>query len=189
MLKNPNYFPVIPHLHKPPNHSKDQLPQHLRKHRAMCRLQNPELGIALVVEITQTMLAVVYVESTSLIWCESEYYINERAQVRSFSLTHTERTSREKSAQICALFMKYCLLLELIYDTIFVSKTSRYWWNQGIFRPALFGFAAVAASRNNASCDGSGPRGLGFESRHSDQKSGIRFCGFRILLSVWIRII
>ena len=27
---------------------------------------------------------------------------------------------------------------------------------------------------------GSGPRGLGFESRYSDQKSGIRICGFRI---------
>ena len=106
----------------------------------------------------------------------------ERAQVRSFFLTHTERTRQEKSAQICALFVKLCLLLELIYDTIIVSKTSVNRWNQGVFRPALFGFAAVAASRYNASCDGSGPRGLGFESRHSDQKSGIRKCGFRIFM-------
>ena len=29
---------------------------------------------------------------------------------------------------------------------------------------------------------GSGPRGLGFESRHSDQRSRIRFCGFWIFL-------
>ena len=34
---------------------------------------------------------------------------------------------------------------------------------------------------------GSGPRGLGFESRHSDQKSGILFYGFRIFLYVGIR--
>ena len=27
---------------------------------------------------------------------------------------------------------------------------------------------------------GSGPRGLGFESRYSDQTSGIRICGFRM---------
>ena len=34
---------------------------------------------------------------------------------------------------------------------------------------------------------GSGPRGLGFESRHSDQNSGIRKCGFRNFLRVGIR--
>ena len=34
---------------------------------------------------------------------------------------------------------------------------------------------------------GSGPRGLGFESRYSDQKSGIRLCGFRIFNRIWIR--
>ncbi len=34
---------------------------------------------------------------------------------------------------------------------------------------------------------GSGPRGLGFESRHSDQKTEIHFCGFRIFLCVGIR--
>jgi len=94
-------------------------------------------------------------------------------------LTHTQRTSCEIIAQICALFARLYLLLELIYDTINMSKTSVNRWNQGVFRPALCGFAAVAASRNNASCDGSGPRGLGFESRHSDQKTGIRFCGFQ----------
>ena len=111
--------------------------------------------------------------------CNS-YISTERAQVRSISLTHTPAHKPRKSAQICALFVKMCLLLELFYGTIIVSKTSRNWWNQGVFRPQLFGFAAVAASRHNASCDGSGPRGLGFESRHSDQKSGIRFCGFQI---------
>ena len=31
---------------------------------------------------------------------------------------------------------------------------------------------------------GSGPRGLGFESRYSDQKSGIRVCGFQIFYGV-----
>ena len=34
---------------------------------------------------------------------------------------------------------------------------------------------------------GSGPRGLGFESRYSDQKSGDRFCGYRIFLHIGIR--
>ena len=97
-------------------------------------------------------------------------YIMGWAQVRSVFLTHTQRTRQEISAQICALYMKLCLLLELIYDTTIVQKTSINWWNQGVFRPKLFGFAATAASRHNASCDGSGPRGLGFESRHSDQK-------------------
>ena len=99
-------------------------------------------------------------------------------------LTHTKRTGQEESAQICALIVHLCLLLELIYDRILVSKTSRNWWYQGDFRPKLFGFAAVAASRHNESCDGSGPRGLGFESRHSDQKMGIRTCGFPFLIDM-----
>ena len=92
----------------------------------------------------------------------------ERAQVRSIFLTHTKRTSRENSAQNCALFLIFCLLLERTYDTIIVSKTSVNRWNQGIFHSVELRTAAAAAERNDTSCGGSGPRGPGFESRHSD---------------------
>ena len=94
----------------------------------------------------------------------------------------------EKIVKIYVLFVRFCLFLELTYYIIFVLKTSRNWRNQGVFRPALFGFAAVAASRYNASCDGSGPRGLGFESRHSDQiRKSTHWVGFLIWMGWGIR--
>ena len=47
-------------------------------------------------------------------------------------------------------------------------------------------FATIRYTILNAPC-GSGPRGLGFESRHSDQKTGDHICGHRFFISGGIR--
>jgi len=54
-------------------------------------------------------------------------------------------------------------------------KSSIFWTQSFIMDRMNLDFRPLAIS---------GPRGLGFESRYSDQKYGIRFCGFHIFYGV-----